>query len=307
MHRTSQLAIVAMATALVAPAFAADQGPHVSGYGFFGEVELGGTAFWIGGDAVNDNVVESYQGLNAAARLGARLDNGIHLQGDATGEYTTVDGGTPAPDDENESYKSSATLTGHLAYAYGGGIVGGFAGALWTDQDNDATDTSRRYFAGAQGRHLVMPDIAVFGQAGYLWGTGGDDDDGLDSIRDAWFGRAGASYYLDDSTRLSGAVLYMDGEMDDDGGDPARVWSIDLDAERQFTANGLSGFARYSYTNLYQGGGEDETITENTVSVGLKWRFGAGASSLKDADFNGAITNMPNFARIAAQTGGPLE
>lgn len=306
MHRTRRMAVLTVATALATPALAADPAPHVSGYGFFGDVELGGTAFWIGGDAVNDNVIESYQGLNLAARFGTRLDNGIHLQGDAAGEYTNVDGSTSAPN--NESYKSSATLTAHLAYAYGDGIAGGFAGALWTDQDNDATDTSRRYFAGVQGRHLVMPDIAVFGQAGYLWGTGGDDATGLDSIRDAWFGRAGVSYYFDDSTRLSGAFLYMDGTMDTPPNtEPARVWSIDVDAERQFTANGLSGFARYSYTNLYQGGAEDETITENTVSIGLKWRFGAGSSSLKDADFNGAITNMPNFSRIVAQTGGPLE
>ncbi|MEO1749364.1 MAG: hypothetical protein AAFR27_12250, partial [Pseudomonadota bacterium] len=104
--------------------------------------------------------------------------------------------------------------------------------------------------------------------------------------------------------------MYMDGEMDDDASGPekARVWGLNVGAEHQFSEKGLSIFARYGYMEYFQDeGSSGDNIAESTYSLGFKWRFGAGSSSLKAGDMDGAISNLPNFARIVAQTGGPLE
>ncbi|WP_419906904.1 hypothetical protein [Hoeflea sp.] len=182
---------------------------------FFGEAEIYGSHFHLSGSAVEAAEDVDYQSIGGGIKLGTNFAGHWMIQGDLAGEATNVGSA-------DDSYKDSITATGHVAYRNDMGLIGAFGGYLATDQDNDATDSSNRYFVGGEAQYFVGDTATIYLQGGYLDGTGGDDDLGEDSITDAWFARIAARYFFTPKTRLDGSFAYADGIMDND------IDSVDL-------------------------------------------------------------------------------
>lgn len=283
---------------IAVPASAAELSDTKPSTGTFFEFELRGSHTQLDGFALRDEDYNFFLARQASVRAGTRSSNGLHLQIDGNYELSSQK--------SKDAYAVGLSLIGHAGYDYGPGLAAAFLGVMLTDQDNNSTDTSHRYVVGAEAQHDLSDNILVFGQAGYLSGNEGTDARGKDSIRDAGFINGGVSLYLTDNTKLSASGLYMSGIMDL-AEEYAQVRSLNFEMEHQLGDSGHSLFAGYRYSDYFQDEDGGETLYERKYSLGYKWRFGAGSQSLKSANRDGALSNLPNFMWIVGQTGGPLE
>jgi len=264
----------------------------------FGEVEARIGGIWLDGNGREDNAdVEMLFG-GTALRLGTVFENRWIIQGDLFGELTDTD--------NRNSYSYGIGGAAHIAKRFDTHLVGVFGGYLHTDQDTrDGNETSGRVFAGVEAQRYY-DDVTLYGQFGWIEGNWGSDDDGYDSLSHAAFARAMVRYFVDSATRLDLSVAGFYGQMDDDFSDEVRGGSLSAAVEHQLHDSNFSIFTGYeiSYYNQLEFGHDE--IFEQTVSAGLKYRFGTDGS-LKQQDRDRPSLDLPPLLRWAGQTAGPLD
>lgn len=266
----------------------------------FGEIEsrLGG--IWLDGNAVDDDddiIVDMLFG-GAAFRIGKILDNRWIFQGDLFGELTDAD--------ENNSYSYGVGGAAHIAKRTDSHLIGVFGGYIHTDQDTrDDDETSGRAFGGVEGQRYLN-DVTLYGQLGGIFGNWGSDDDGYDSVSRAGFARAAVRYFKNPATRLDLSVAAFYGQMDDDFEDDVSGGSLTAGVEHQLHDRNFSIFSGYeiSYYNQREDGHDE--VYEQTVSAGVKYRFGV-EGTLKQQDRDRPSLDLPPLLRWVAQTAGPLD
>lgn len=263
---------------------------------WFGEVEINGGKSDLGGNELGSDEASHFWFRGGAVRLGLNFSNGWLIQGDLFAEGTSAAS-------FGDSYDTGIGAAAHLALRNEVGLIGGFAGKLHTDQDNDSGDKSERWFAGVEGQYF-LPAATAYGQLGWLDGDGGNDDSGLDSLRETWFARGVTRWFATDDLRIDFSGAWFDGIMDSDV-DGVHGYNWSLGVEQRLGATGWSLYGGYEHGYYFQDI-ENDTITEQTWKFALKYRFG-GPASLKDADRHGASLDTPSLLRWVAQTGGPLE
>jgi len=259
------------------------------------EVTLGNTWLRPGPGTLQDSAPDFFSG---AGELQLGMDFGSHYfaQIDILGEFT--DAGN-----YEESYDSGYLFAGHLMRRNSDrGGLGIFGGAFETDQDNDGTSTTERYFVGLEGQ-LYRSNATLFGQVGYLDGDGGSDDGGLSSVRDALFGRAGIQYFLNEDLMLEAEVSAASGHMDVNV-DDCNLYGWGVKAEKRFT-NMLTGAVGYQGARYVQNGIDDERVLEHTAYVSFTVLF--DQDTLQARSRNSTSLDTPQFLRWSAETGGVLE
>lgn len=302
--RKQHKALVAFSAAVLmasSPAFSADMAED--GYAMpttisFGEVEARIGGIWLNGDDLDDGEDVDMLFGGTALRLGKVFENRWIIQGDLFGELTDAD--------SRNSYSYGIGGAAHIAKRFDTYLLGVFGGYIHTDQDTrDDSETSARVFAGVEGQRY-FEDVTLYGQVGWIDGNWGSDDDGYDSVSRAAFARATVRYFVKPATRLDLSAAAFYGLMDDDFSDDVTGGSLSAGIEHQLHDSNFSVFSGYeiSYYNQYEDGHEE--IFEQTVSAGLKYRFGTDGS-LKQQDRDRPSLDLPPLLRWAAQTAGPLD
>lgn len=260
---------------------------------FFGDAEAFIARTWLNLDRFNDEA-EQYWSGGAQLRIGAHLGGGWLVQGDLTGEQTSIR--------SDDTFVRGGSLAGHLAWRNTHShLLGFFAGALRTDQDDERGGTSTRHFIGVEGQ-LYRQAWTFYGQAGWLDGNGGEDMGGVNSIHAAAFGRAVVRYFVDPNLKIEAEISGARGTMDFDNDDVRIIgWGIKLERQLLDRTSVSIGY----FGNHYDQPQESERMTEHVVRVGLKIHFSSG--TLFERDRTGASLDTPAFIRWSAQSGGPLE
>lgn len=230
--------------------------------GIYGQLEAFSGKFHLSGDALSDGEADQARFAGGAVKMGVLFGGGWLALGEFFGESTTAGG-------YSDSYASGWAYSGHLAYISDAWLLGGFGGKIHTDQDDDDTVDSNRYFLGLEGQYY-WDNFTLYAHGGWLDGTGGEDDNGRDSLRETWFGRIEARYFLEPNTMVNGYFAYGHGIMDDDAftsSDPdedVNVTTWGVGAEHRFDSTNIAAYANYEHSNYYQGSDEFEDIDEHT-------------------------------------------
>lgn len=259
---------------------------------------------WRGGNELNSSgapntEIEDFPlagiGAKAALPLGANWLVQLEADGETAFDNDSV-GGVPA----NDTYAGGYTAGGQLAYRFNQLQFGGFAGAGQTffNDDGSLNQDADHWVAGLGGRYLSpMGSIAV--QAGYLDSSA----DNSETLSDALFGRViGQTFFHDGRTMLQAGFGYASGTQDADDFfvNPTDVWSWDVTLEHQLgrkigDAN-MSVFLSYEGLRVSEQSsfGTNDTIQDNTIMAGLKFRL--GADTLYEREMRTA-PGLPNVAR----------
>jgi hypothetical protein len=297
MNRLLTLAAVFFAASLASAGDYGHSGKEVSYTTHFDwrgdfEVSLGHT--FLHGNDFSGGEAEDYWQADFTLQLGRFLDEDTFFQFDL--ELDRVLG-----NEANDSFATGGLLAAHLMKRHQGGGLGVFGGFLVTDQDDDDTDTSERYFLGLES-HDYSPSWTQFAQVGFFGGESGSDDDGEDSIREAFFGRVGVRKYLNESLSVQAEIFGATGEMDADA-EVATVLGFALVGEKQLTDRSTLSLG-YSQSRVEQGG-ERDIINDHYLFVSFKHLFDEG--SLISRDRTSTSLDLPQLIRWSALTGGPLE
>lgn len=257
------------------------------------EVSLGHT--FLQGNDLTGGEAEDYWQADFTLQLGRFLDEDTFFQFDL--ELDRVLG-----NEANDSFATGGLLAAHLMKRHQEGGLGVFGGFLVTDQDDDETDTSERYFLGLEW-HDYNPSWTQFAQVGFFGGEFGSDDDGGDTIHEAFFGRVGVRKYLNDSLSIQAEIFGATGVMDDDD-DDASVIGFALITEKQLTDRSTLSLG-YSQSRVEQAEEQRDIINDHYLFVSFKHLFDEG--SLISRDRTSTSLDLPQLIRWSALTGGPLE
>jgi len=259
---------------------------------------------WRGGNELNfsgapNTEIEDFPlagiGAKAALPLGANWLVQLEADGETAFDNDTV-GGVPA----NDTYAGGYTAGGQLAYRFNQLQFGGFAGAGQTffNDDGGVDQDADHWVAGLGGRYLSpVGSLAV--QAGYLDSSA----DNSETLSDALFGRViGQAFFHDGRTMLQAGFGYASGTQDADDFfvNPTDVWSWDVTLEHQLERKigdaNMSVFLSYEGLRVSEQSsfGTNDTIQDNTIMAGLKFRL--GADTLYEREMRTA-PGMPNVAR----------
>jgi opacity protein-like surface antigen len=263
------------------------------------EADLWGGYLWRGGSAINLDGFESED--EEFPLMGGGLLAGIPL-GDAGLLQLELDGeGTFYDDDlDDRAYEGSITGGGHLAWTSGAYLIGAFGGGgrtYVTLEDGD------HYFGGLEGK-VNFANAALALQGGYI-GSNSEEEEFFD---ETWFIRGiGQIFFNDGRTMLQGELAYGNGtqDLDDGDGDDLDIYAWGLELEHapdwNIGAGALSMFAAYEGVHLVEdsSASRDDKITDHTVRVGLKLRF--GAATPRDREMATA-PDLPNVGRWLGAT-----
>lgn len=247
---------------------------------------------FLHGNDLEASEADDYWQADFTLQLGRFLDEDTFFQFDL--ELDRVLG-----NEANDSFATGGLLAAHLMKRHQGGGLGVFGGFLVTDQDDDETDISERYFLGLEW-HDYNPSWTQFAQVGFFGGEFGSD--GEDTIHEAFFGRVGVRKYLNDSLSIQAEIFGATGLMDVDDQD-ASVIGFALITEKQLTDRSTLSLG-YSQSRFEQGG-ERDIINDHYLFVSFKHLFDEG--SLISRDRTSTSLDLPQLIRWSALTGGPLE
>ena len=292
----------------VMTSLAGDPAPYVhptpSDSGMRGSIgiTLGNT--WLNGNAVGNSEDDEYLSGIVDFRLGWDIGSSFYVQGDLQGELTDVSSNT------DDSYQYGWGVATHFMWNYSDCCsIGVFGGWFETDHDNDNTNTSERYIAGIEGLHQ-LGGLDLHWQVGGIYGNGGSDDNsngnnGVDSLRDAYFGRVVASKDMGNGWRASVEASAVFGKMDRDR-DDITIYGWGASVQKQLTPNWVMAI-------VYQGNAYDQDdpnssvdssrLTEHFVGINTTFYFGGGSSPEQGA----RTLDLPPVLRWMAITGGSLE
>lgn len=275
--------------------------------GFDGIFEAGARAgyLWRGGNELNSSglpntEIDDFPLAGLGGKVAFPLGSDWLVQLEADGE-TAFDndsvGGVPA----NDTYAGGYTAGGQVAYQFNQLQFGGFAGAGQTFfHDDGAVDLDANHWLAGLGGRYLSPFGAIAVQAGYLDSSA----DNSETLSDALFGRViGQTFFHDGRTMLQAGFGYASGTQDADDFfvNPTDVFSWDVTLEHQLEhkvgdAN-LSVFLSYEGLRVSEqsSSGFNETIQDNTIMAGLKFRLGA-ADTLYEREMR-TVPGLPNVAR----------
>lgn len=257
-------------------------------------VTLGQT--WINegsGNPISGDDDDEFGSAMVELRLGMDVSDNLYAQFDVIGEFTDV--GSNADD----SYQRGWGAAFHLMHKTDCCGIGVFGGWFETKQDDNDTDTSERFLVGVEGL-FGAGGLDFHWQVGGVIGNGGDDDDGLDSLRDVYFGRLAASKSLGNGWRVGGEVTAAAGVMDQDR-DDLELYGWGVHVEKQLSRDWVLALVYQGV--YYEQKDEDDDITEHFVGLSATWHFGAGS----DVQKCGANLDLPPILRWMGMTGGYLE
>ena len=257
------------------------------------EVSLGHT--FLHGSALESDEADDYWQADFTLQLGRFLDEDTFFQFDL--ELDRVLG-----NEANNSFATGGLLAAHLMKRGQEGGLGAFGGYLVTDQDHGDTETSERYFFGLEGHHY-NPSSTQFAQVGFFGGENGNDDEGEDSIHEAFFGRVGVRKYLSDSLSIQAEIFGATGQMDEDETD-ASVIGFALAGEKQLTDRSTLSLG-YSQSRFEQDENDGDVINDHYLFVSFKHLFDEG--SLISRDRSSTSLDLPQLIRWSALTAGQLE
>jgi opacity protein-like surface antigen len=143
-------------------------------------------------------------------------------------------------------------------------------------------------------------------QGGYL---DSESEDG-EHFNDAWFVRGiGQVFFNDGRTMLQGDIAFTQGTQDYDepGDDPDDMdlvaWGLELEHAPDVHLGGgaMSLFAAYQGLHMVEASDDDEDdkITDHTVMLGLKFRFGAMTPGERE---RATAPDLPNVGRWLGAT-----
>lgn len=262
----------------------------------FADLTVLGGYSWLDGNALTSGEEEEYSSVLGYGRVGGNLMGGTLVQFDLFGE------GTLDTANADDTYKRGFGLAGHLGYRRHWGMIGVFGGYADTDQDRDATDSSERYFVGGESQ-FYWGRTTFYSQLGWLDGEEGDDDGGLDSLRETFFTRSVVRHFIRPDFKIEAEFASGWGVMDDGNEDDVDLYTWGLGFEKKLTAN-ISGVVGYRGSH-YEQDEEADDITDHTVRLGF--RLSLDPRSLIEQDRRGASLDTPDVLRWMGQTGGPLE
>ncbi|MCR9136540.1 MAG: Lpg1974 family pore-forming outer membrane protein [Alphaproteobacteria bacterium] len=275
--------------------------------GFDGIFELGARAgyLWRGGNDLNSSGLPNTEiddfplaglGSKVALPLGSDWLVQLEADGETAFDNDTV-GGVPA----NDTYAGGYTAGGQVAYQFNQLQFGGFAGAGQTFfHDDDPVDQDADHWLAGLGGRFLSPFGSIAVQAGYLDSSA----DNSETLSDALFGRViGQTFFHEGRTMLQAGFGYASGtqDADDPPVNPTDVFSWDVTLEHQLERKigdaNLSVFLSYEGIRVSEQStsGLSETIQDNTVMAGLKFRLGA-ADTLYEREMR-TVPGLPNVAR----------
>lgn len=257
------------------------------------EVSLGHT--FLHGNSLSSDEADDYWQADFTLQLGRFLEEDTFFQFDL--ELDRVLG-----NEAEDSLATGGLLAAHLMKRGQEGGLGVFGGFLVTDQDPGDTETSERYFFGLEG-HDYNPSSTQFAQVGFFGGENGNDDDGEDSIREAFFGRVGVRKYLSDSLSVQAEIFGATGEMDSDANDLS-VIGFALIGEQQLSDRSTLSLG-YSQSRFKQDEDGADILNDHYLFVSFKHLFDEG--SLISRDRTSTSLDLPQLIRWSALTGGQLE
>ena len=286
-------AAVATATAgdFTAPIAPSD---NAIGCGLVGDFTVGFGYTHLGGSEIRGSEEDEFASANVELQLGRNFGD-YFVQADFFGELADVG-------NHDDSYDSGYGAAIHIMRRNESRGLGIFAGGLATEQDNDNMNSSERWFAGVEAQ-LFQEEIDYYLQLGALWGTGGDDSNGTDSIRDAIFVHCTALKDLQNGLSLSGNLGGAWGKMDSDSDDLA-LYTVGVALTKPLNDQQAISLG-YQFTYYDQGGGEDDTMSEHFLGFNFTYAFDSG--SISERNRNSTSLGTPGFLRWTGITGGQLE
>ncbi len=255
----------------------------------FGQSQMAGAPVALQG--ADGSLMETH----GAVRLGTQFGNGFYAQGDLS--FGLTDNANAAPN----TYNSSNSVVFHVGRSGADGSVGGFAGVVSSDHDNDVTDDALRSILGAEGARRLGAGLSLQGHLGYLTGSSGTDT--VATVSNGVFAGVGLGYALSDRFDVTASLGYINGQMDA----PSTVveaWRFQVRADRDIAAvDGLSAFAAIQYGEYHQKEivGADDITDITSVVVGMTYRFGGQASTAPKT------ARLDYLEAFLANTGGVLE
>lgn len=261
---------------------------------FYGSVDIEVSNLNINGDPLGGGEKSNYNVGKLQLSLGRQVGQSGYVQIDLrhslTSNFSTAD----------DSYDWGTLGVLRAGMERENASLGGFLGAVMTDQDTDSTPTSFRTVFGVEGARALGSNLALTAQLGRIEGTGGTDNSGLDSIRAATFARVNFEYGLSEMSSVSLGIAGAFGVMDTGSTDVA-ISALTLGYQRYLSDRNKKFYAQVSRT-VYNQYAETDVLGETQVSIGVNFLFGNADKRPK-----AARTAMAPIENWIAQTGGPME
>ena len=226
--------------------------------------------------------------------FGARFNNGYYGQLDLSYMETDV---LSIADDTLHDGTTIALRGGRNFDRYRLGVFLGYIDATIDDTIGD--NKVYRTFGGIEGRYDISPKLWATGELGGIGGPKGNHGSfrGDDGIHSGSYVIAGIGYQLNDKLSFEGSLGYADGTTDDD---PTYVKMAGIGVNYTFNNPAITAYARLNFTDYYQAV-EDEGMSNNTLKLGISYKFGAKGTGTKPLRPLAPIVDWLGY------TGGHLE
>lgn len=297
------VALAVSANSAIAADYEAEQA--IRGLVVSGEVEsFSGVMFYGSESGETEYTEDTHQFVSGLlARLSLPLGENLSAQMDGELEYSSS---ALTDERQDDLFQHSFLFGGHLSWRNpDSGLFGGFASFGGGEHDDDGGSTRNDFFAVGAEAQLYLDDLTFYIQGGYVdsrFGNAGNDNN--DTLRDAFFGRGVARWFMTPDSRLQAEFAYVDGEVDrpNTSGMTIVEWGVRYDTVIRDLPilgdrNVFVGY-RGAHFDKDDSQGDAGEFVDHLIMVGFTHRF--GTESIKDTDRYGATLDLPNFGRWVA-------
>lgn len=245
-----------------------------------------------------DDITQFVSGV--LGRLSLPLGDNLSVQMDGELEYSTT---ALADERQDDLFQSSFLLGGHVSWRNpDSGLFGGFVSFGGGEHDNDGGSTRNDFYAAGAEAQLYLNDFTLYVQGGYIDSRAGNaGNDNNDTLRDAFFGRGVARWFMTPDSRLQAEFAYVDGDVDRD--DPSNMTIVEWGVRYDTVIPGLPILGDSNVFVGYRGAhfdkddssGDAAEFVDHLIMVGFTQRF--GTQSIQETDRYGATLDLPNFGR----------
>ena len=252
------------------------------------------------GDAeFEDDTTQFVSGV--LGRLSLPLGENLSVQMDGELEYSST---ALIDSPQDDLLQSSFLFGGHLSWRNPEtGLFGAFASFGGGEHDNDGYSADNNFFAvGGEGQ-IYLDNLTFYVQGGHIdGGYPSVDNANSDALRDAFFGRGVARWFITPDSRFQAEFAYVDGTTDG-GGDVSGMTIVEWGARYDMVIPGLPILGDSNVFVGYRGahfdkdnsGGDPGEFVDHLVMVGFTHRF--GTQTIQETDRYGATLDLPNFGR----------
>ena len=257
--------------------------------------------FWIGRTELSSiNGIapdrEDYTSYNGALRFQIPSESALSMQLDIDAEYSSV------PDDRSsENFQESQQISFHLN-RYNRekgrfGLLGGYGNTISDNGDKINGGEVEYWYAALEAQRFMDSSFGMIQLGGLDSENKGDSN--ADNFRDAYFIRAGISWFRRPDSRYSANIAYANGENDKDEDDSDIIeWHLRYDrAVHTASSGGTIGFF-LAYRGARNESDVNERYDDHTVFVGIRWT--SAAKTLRDQAVSGASLDTPGMGRWVA-------